>query len=134
MIESIKFRGKTLNYDLMTMPEFAEGWYYQELHNGEMRHLITDGAHTFEVDGNTVEMVSGLFDKPLASRMTAEEKERVRKMYKGELEFAQFYQRKSNSCINQQCRMDYEVSRDIAKSRANMLESIFGAEFFKEGE
>lgn len=71
---------------------------------------------------------------PLTFRMTAEEKERVRKMYKGELEFAQFYQRKANSCINQQCRMDYEASRDIAKSRANMLESIFGADFFKEGE
>lgn len=72
--------------------------------------------------------------QPLSSRLTAEEKERVRKMYKGELEFAQFYQRKANSCCNKQCRMDYEVSRDIAKSRANMLESIFGADFFKEGE
>lgn len=77
-------------------------------------------------------VLSWLFDKPLAQRMTADEKERVRKMYEGELEFAQFYQRKANSCINQQCRMDYEASRDIAKSRANMLESIFGADFFKD--
>lgn len=75
-----------------------------------------------------------LMKQPLTSRMTAEEKERVRKMYKGELEFAQFYQRKANSCINQQCRMDYEASRDIAKSRANMLESLFGKDFFKEEE
>ena len=80
------------------------------------------------------EVLSWLFGKPLASRLTAEEKERVRKIYEGELEFASFYQRKANSCINQQCRMDYEASRDIAKSRANMLESIFGADFFKEGE
>lgn len=75
-----------------------------------------------------------LEELPLSERLTAEEKERVRKMYKGELEFAQFYQQKANSCINQQCRMDYEASRDIAKSRANMLESIFGADFFKEGK
>lgn len=75
-----------------------------------------------------------LMEQPLSVRLTAEEKERVRKMYKGELEFAQFYQRKANSCCNQQCRMDYEASRDIAKSRANMLESIFGSDFFKEGE
>lgn len=73
-----------------------------------------------------------LEELPLSSRLTTKEKERVRKMYEGELEFAQFYQRKANSCINQQCRMDYEASRDIAKSRANMLESIFGADFFKE--
>lgn len=75
-----------------------------------------------------------LMEQPLSVRLTAEEKERVRKMYKGELEFAQFYQRKANSCINQQCRMDYEASRDIAKSRANMLESLFGKDFFKEEE
>lgn len=75
-----------------------------------------------------------LEELPLSERMTAEEKDRVRKMYEGELEFAQFYQRKANSCINQQCRMDYEASRDIAKSRADMLESIFGADFFKEGK
>lgn len=75
-----------------------------------------------------------LEELPLSDRLTAEEKERVRKMYKGELEFAQFYQGKANSCFNQQCKMDYETSRDIAKSRANMLKSIFGADFFKEGE
>lgn len=114
MIESIKFRGKTLNYDLMTMPEFAEGWYYQELHNGEMRHLITDGAHTFEVDGNTVEMVSGLFDKPLASRLTAEEKERVRKEY-------------ANTYPND---IDCGVENILIQG---VLERIFGADFFKEG-
>jgi hypothetical protein len=75
-----------------------------------------------------------LMSLPLTDRLTAEEKERVRKIYEGELEFASFYQRKANPCINQQCRMDYEASRDIAKSRADMLESIFGKDFFKEGE
>lgn len=77
-------------------------------------------------------VLTWLFEKSLASRLTPAEKERVRKMYNGELEFAQFYQRKANSCVNQQCRADYEVSRDIAKSRAAMLERIFGEEIFKE--
>lgn len=78
--------------------------------------------------------VAHLRSLPLASRLTAEEKERVRKTYKGELEFASSYQRKANLCCNWQRRMDYEASRDIAKSRANILESIFGTDFFKEGE
>lgn len=118
MIESIKFRGKTLNYDLMTMPEFAEGWYYQELHNGEMRHLITDGAHTFEVDGNTVEMISGLFDKPLASRLTYKEKERVKKMYK-----------ELSECIeNRTADVEY------LKGKRCQLVIIFGEDFFKKDE
>lgn len=60
--------------------------------------------------------------------------EEVRKMHNNELEFAQFYQRKANSCCNQQCRIDCEVARDIAKSRANILESLFGAETFKNEE
>lgn len=102
--------------------------------------FMADPKHPDFVDRGLEQMrackwvINHIFSLPLASRLTAEEKERVRKMYKGELEFAQFYQRKANSCINQQCRMDYEASRDIAKSRANMLESIFGADFFKEGE
>lgn len=118
MIENIKFRGKTLNYDPMTMPEFAEGWYYQELHNGEMRHLITDGAHTFEVDGNTVDMVSGLFDKPLASRLTAEEKESVRKMYK-----------ELSECIETRT-----ADVEYLKGKRCQLAIIFGSDFFKEGD
>jgi hypothetical protein len=100
------------------------GGVYDEQRNSDLS-IYTDDAKS---------VLSWLFAKPLASRLTAEEKDRVRKMYEGELEFAQFYQRKANSCINQQCRMDYEASRDIAKSRADMLESIFGKDFFKEGE
>lgn len=61
-------------------------------------------------------------------------KEKVRKMRDNELEFAQFYQRKANSCINQHCRIDYETSRDIAKSRAKLLESLFDVETFKNSE
>ena len=61
-------------------------------------------------------------------------KEKVRKMHDNELEFAQSYQRKANSCINQHCRIDYETSRDIVKSRAKLLEPLFDAETFKNSE
>lgn len=106
--------------------EYAANWEEKHnIHNPELYDLIVDAYKA------SAERMMSL---PLAQRLTAEEKERVREMYKGELEFAQFYQRKANSCINQQCRMDYEASRDIAKSRADMLESIFGADLFKEGE
>lgn len=71
---------------------------------------------------------------PLSQRLTDEERERVRKMYESALEFARFYQRKADSCYNTQCRIDYEVARDIAKSRAGLLEAIFGKELFGEGE
>lgn len=63
MNREIRFRAKTLNYDPMTMPVWAEGWYYQELHDGNMHHLITDGAHTFEVDPDTLGRFTGLQDK-----------------------------------------------------------------------
>lgn len=69
---------------------------------------------------------------PFSQRLTDEEREKIRKMYESELEFARFYQRKANSCCNTQCRIDYEVARDIAKSRAGLLESIFGKELFGE--
>ena len=62
MNRPIKFRGKTLNYDPMTMPEWAEGYYYTELHKGEIHHLITDGAHTFEIDPDTLGQFIGLCD------------------------------------------------------------------------
>lgn len=63
MNREIKFRGKTLNYDPATMPRWAFGWYYQELHDGEIRHLVTDGSLTFEVDPDTIEQFTGLHDK-----------------------------------------------------------------------
>lgn len=53
-------------------------------------------------------VLSWLFDKPLGDRLTAAEKERVRKMY-------------------WQAAMDWVGVYDV-------LEEIFGNEFFREGE
>lgn len=123
MTKTIEELAKQYAEDMCPVGDYCGG-VYDEQRNSDLP-IYADDA---------MSVLSWLFGKPLASRLTSEEKERVRKMYKGELEFAQFYQRKANSCINQQCRMDYEASRDIAKSRADMLESIFGSDFFKEGE
>lgn len=62
-MRELKFRGKPLDYDPMTMPEWMTGFYHQELYGGRMLHLITDGATTFEVDPDTVGQFTGLYDK-----------------------------------------------------------------------
>lgn len=100
------------------------GGVYDEQRNSDLP-IYTDDAKS---------VLEWLFTKPLSQRLTDEERERVRKMYESELEFARFYQRKADSCYNTQCRIDYEVARDIAKSRAGLLEAIFGKELFGEGE
>lgn len=64
------------------------------------------------------EVLSWLFAKPLASRLTAEEKERARKMYK-----------ELSECIeNRTADVEY------LKGKRCQLVIIFGADFFKEGE
>ena len=98
-----------------TAPIEAVSPYYEE----DMIEMFRGGA-------------AHVLSLPLSQRLTDEERERVRKMYESELEFARFYQRKANSCCNTQCRIAYEVARDIAKSRAGLLESIFGKELFGE--
>lgn len=123
MSKTIEELAKQYAEDMCPIGDFCGG-VYDEQRNSDLPIYIDDAKS----------VLRWLFDKPLIDRMTAEEKERMRKTYKGELEFASSYQRKANSCCNWQRRMDYEASRDIAKSRANILESIFGADFFKEGE
>lgn len=62
-MREIKFRGKPLDYDPMTMPKWMTGFYHQELYGGRMLHLITDGATVFEVDPGTIGQYTGLCDK-----------------------------------------------------------------------
>lgn len=62
-MRELKFRGKPLDYDPMTMPEWMTGFYHQELYGGRMLHLITGGATTFEVDPGTIGQYTGLCDK-----------------------------------------------------------------------
>lgn len=62
MNRQIKFRGKTIGYDPATMPAWMHGCYYQELHQGEIRNLVTDGSLIFEVDPDTVGQYTGIAD------------------------------------------------------------------------
>lgn len=53
---TIRYRGKVLNPDLMTNPDngYVEGFYYQDLDNGVVKHYIFNCPMTWEVDPTTV--------------------------------------------------------------------------------
>ena len=109
-----------------TIEELASEYYLNEVINGDTCD---------DMDGWTDCFVSGaeaLMQLPLASRLTAEEKERVRHLYKCAMEIAQFYQQEAMFRINLKRRIGYEASRDIAKGEVSMLEILFGTDFFKE--
>ena len=99
----------------------------------EIRKLAESLCPTNNPTMDDVWLIEDIIDEILRTHCIVS-KEKVREMHDNELEFAQFYQRKANSCINQHCRIDYETSRDIAKSRAKLLESLFDAETFKNSE
>lgn len=84
------------------------GSVYDEQRNSDLP-IYTDDAKS---------VLRWLFDKPLIDRLTAEEKERVRKMYK-----------ELSECIeNRTADVEY------LKGKRCQLVIIFGADFFKEGE
>ena len=53
---TIRYRGKVVNHDPMTNPEngYVEGFYYQDLDNGVVKHYIFNCPMTWEVDPTTV--------------------------------------------------------------------------------
>lgn len=53
---TIRYRGKVVNHDPMTNPEngYVEGFYYQDLDNGVVKHYIFNCPMTWEVDPSTV--------------------------------------------------------------------------------
>lgn len=53
---TIRFRAKVLNPDPMTNPDngYVEGFYYQDLDNGVVKHYIFNCPMTWEVDPTTV--------------------------------------------------------------------------------
>ena len=54
-----RFRAKVLNPDPMTNPEngYVEGFYYQDLDNGVVKHYIHNCPMTWEVDPSTVRII-----------------------------------------------------------------------------
>ena len=56
---TIRFRAKVLNPDPMTNPEngCVEGFYYQDLDNGVVKHYIHNCPMTWEVDPSTIRII-----------------------------------------------------------------------------
>lgn len=77
---------------------------------------------------------SYVYGLPLASRLTAQEKERVKGIYNEELGMAQHFHIKAKASNDISCRQHYYGLREPYISRMKLLERIFGADFFKEGE
>lgn len=65
MERAVKFRGKVVNHDPMTNPEngWVEGYYLQDLDNGEVKHYIFNCPMKWEVDADTVGQFTGVLDK-----------------------------------------------------------------------
>lgn len=56
---TIRYKGKVINHDPMTNPEngYVEGFYYQDLDNGVIKHYIFNCPMTWEVDPVTVRII-----------------------------------------------------------------------------
>lgn len=56
---TIRYRGKVVNHDPMTNPEngYVEGFYYQDLDNGVVKHYIFNCPMTWEVDPSSVHII-----------------------------------------------------------------------------
>lgn len=56
---TIRYRGKVVNHDPMTNPEngYVEGFYYQDLDNGVVKHYIFNCPMIWEVDPSTVHII-----------------------------------------------------------------------------
>lgn len=56
---TIRYRGKVVNHDSTTNPEngYVEGFYYQDLDNGVVKHYIFNCPMTWEVDPATVRII-----------------------------------------------------------------------------
>ena len=56
---TIRYRGRVINHDPMTNPEngYVEGFYYQDLDNGVVKHYIFNCPMAWEVDPVTVRII-----------------------------------------------------------------------------
>jgi hypothetical protein len=56
---TIRYRGRVINHDPMTNPKngYVEGFYYQDLDNGVVKHYIFNCPMTWEVDPSSVHII-----------------------------------------------------------------------------
>lgn len=104
MTKTIEELAKQYAEDMCPIGDYCGGVYDEQRHHD--LPIYTDDAKF---------VLSWLFDKPLASRMTAEEKERIRTYHR-------------------LARDGYWECNCANKAVMKMLESIFGPDFFKEEE
>lgn len=106
--------------------DYAANWEAtHNIHNPELYDLIV-GAYKTSAER--------IFSLPLASRMTAEEKERVRKEYGELLLFAAIYKKKLSNSVDAVGTQFQSQNYQFYVAQIKLLETIFGADFFKEGE
>ena len=73
-----------------------------------------------------------LMAQPLADRLTDEEKERIIKRYKEELDMAQHFHKKMKMSADPSSTQHFAKLREGSLSRLKMLEQIFGKELFNQ--
>lgn len=105
MTKTIEELAKQYAEDMCPVGDYCGG-VYDEQRNCDLPIYIDDAKSVLE----------WLFNKPLVSRLTAEEKERVRTKY--------------NAAKIGATEFDSPECADLM----DILEDIFGADFFKEGE
>lgn len=56
---TIRYRGRVINHDPQTNPEngYVEGFYYQDLDNGVVKHYIFNCPMTWEVDPSSIHII-----------------------------------------------------------------------------
>ena len=75
MQQEIRFKAKAKHYDPMLMPAsgWVDGFYYEDLCNGEMKSFIKNSELTWEVEKDTLEVV-GLYDNLVTTNTYAKMK------------------------------------------------------------
>lgn len=74
-MREIKFSAKAKHYDPMVMPEsgWVEGFYYEDLYNGEIKSFIKNSELELEVEKDTIEVV-GIYDNLVTTNTYAKMK------------------------------------------------------------
>lgn len=101
-------------------------WEYQRNNHYENNPYRADIMDAF---GNGAEW---LMQQPLSERLTEEEKEKIIKRYKDELEVAQHHTIKMKESTNPSGRQFHANEREGYISRLKLLEHIFGKDLFND--
>lgn len=114
-----------------TVEELAKQ-YADELFAGD--DLTDFDTQTEKNDAYVLCMAFGnyLIEQPLSVRLTAEEKERVRKEYANILSRAAYYKSKMSKIDDPICITHHCNSLEFYVAQIKLMERIFGKEFFKE--